>query len=129
MTVFALEKGVGKIDLKVSANELFTAVGPLSKTIALSQSGEEVVTFRLKVNKETGVGKVRVTATSSGDRLRFGDRTGRTRTQPLCNDVGGLHAGAGQNDRPQAPEGYRKREGSNSRRSRPQTSRAAWNIW
>ena len=67
VTVFALEKGVGKIDLKVSANELFTAVGPLSKTIALSQSGEEVVTFRLKVNKETGVGKVRVTATSSGD--------------------------------------------------------------
>ena len=67
VTVFALEKGVGKIDLKVSANELFTAVGPRSKTIALSQSGEEVVTFRLKVNKETGVGKVRVTATSSGD--------------------------------------------------------------
>ena len=67
VTVFALEKGVGKIDLKVSANELFSAVGPRSKTIALSQSGEEVVTFRLKVNKETGVGKVRVTATSSGD--------------------------------------------------------------
>ena len=67
VTVFALEKGVGKIDLKVSANELFTAVGPRSKMLALSQSGEEVVTFRLKVNKETGVGKVRVTATSSGD--------------------------------------------------------------
>ena len=67
VTVFALEKGVGKIDLKVSANELFSAVGPRSKTIALSQSGEEVVTFRLKVNKETGVGKVRVTATFSGD--------------------------------------------------------------
>ena len=47
VTVFALEKGVGKIDLKVSANELFSAVGPRSKTIALSQSGEEVVTFRL----------------------------------------------------------------------------------
>ncbi len=102
VTVFALEKGVGKIDLKVSANELFSAVGPRSKTIALSQSGEEVVTFRLKVNKETGVGKVRVTATSSGEQLRFGDRAGRTRTQPLRNDVGGLHAGAGQNDRPQA---------------------------
>ncbi len=42
--------------------------------------------------------------------LRFGDRAGRTRTQPLRNDVGGLHAGAGQNDRPQAPEGYRKRK-------------------
>ena len=67
VTVFALAKGVGKIDLKVSANELFTAVGPRSKMLALSQSGEEVVTFRLKVNKETGVGKVRVTATSSGD--------------------------------------------------------------
>lgn len=67
VTVFALEKGVGKIDLKVSANELFSAVGPRSKTITLSQSGEEVVTFRLKVNKETGIGKVRVTATSSDD--------------------------------------------------------------
>lgn len=67
VTVFALENGVGKIDVKVSTNELFSAVGPHSKTITLGQSGEEVVTFRLKAGKNTGIAKVRVTATSSAD--------------------------------------------------------------
>lgn len=66
-TVFALENGVGKIDVKVVPNEFFTPVGPQHQTIRLDASGEEVVSFRLKVNKQTGIGRVRVTASSSGD--------------------------------------------------------------
>ncbi|WP_295940664.1 MG2 domain-containing protein [uncultured Alistipes sp.] len=67
VTVFALENGVGKIDLKISANEYFSVVGPQSKSITLSASGEEVVPFRLKANKATGIGRVKVTATCSND--------------------------------------------------------------
>ena len=67
VTVFALENGVGKTDIKVTANESFTIVGPQSKSIALSGEGEQVVAFRLKAGKQTGIGKVRVTASSSGD--------------------------------------------------------------
>ena len=67
VTVFALEKGVGKVELKITANELFSAVGPRSKTITLGDTGEEVVSFRLKANRQTGIGQVRVTATSSND--------------------------------------------------------------
>ena len=67
VTVFALEDGVGKVDVKIAANESFSPVGPSSKSITLGRSGEEVVSFRLKVNKRTGIGKVRVTAASSGD--------------------------------------------------------------
>lgn len=53
--------------MKIAANESFSTVGPSSKSITLGRSGEEVVSFRLKVNTRTGIGKVRVTATSSGD--------------------------------------------------------------
>lgn len=67
VTVFALEDGVGKINLKITTNEYFTAVGPASKSITLAKSGEEVVSFRLKVGEITGIGKVKVTATSSND--------------------------------------------------------------
>lgn len=67
VTVFALENGVGKIDVKVAPNEFFTLVGPQRKTITLGTSGEEVVTFRLKAAEKTGIGRVRVTANSSGD--------------------------------------------------------------
>ena len=64
VTVFALEKGVGKTDVRVSVNEAFSVVGPQSRSV---DEGEQVVTFRLKAGRQTGIGKVRVTAASSGD--------------------------------------------------------------
>ena len=67
VTVFALENGVGKTDVKVTTNESFTIVGSQSRSITLGSEGEQVVTFRLKAGKQTGIGKVRVTASSSGD--------------------------------------------------------------
>ncbi len=131
VTVFALEKGVGKIDLKVSANELFTAVGPRSKTIALSQSkrrgGRNVPAESQQGDgRRKGSGHRRP---PSGDSSVSEIELDVREPNPLCNDVGGLHAGAGQNDRPQAPEGYRKREARTLVDPVRQTSRAAWNIW
>lgn len=67
VTVFALEKGVGKTDVRVSVNEAFSVVGPQSRSVVLGDEGEQVVTFRLKAGRQTGIGKVRVTAASSGD--------------------------------------------------------------
>ena len=67
VTVFALEKGVGKTDVRVSVNEAFSVVGPQSRSVFLGDEGEQVVTFRLKAGRQTGIGKVRVSAASSGD--------------------------------------------------------------
>lgn len=67
VTVFALENGVGKVDVKITPNGSFSTIGEQSKSIAFAAPGEEVVSFRLKVNKQTGIGRVKVTATSSGD--------------------------------------------------------------
>lgn len=107
VTVFALEDGVGKVDVKIAANESFSTVGPSSKSITLGRSGEEVVSFRLKVNTRTGIGKVRVTATSSGRQLRVGNRTGRPGAEPLCDPVEGLCHRPGQDGRDKAPQGER----------------------
>lgn len=68
VTVFALEDGVGKVDVKITTDAAFSAIGPQTRSLTFTGSGEEVVAFRLKVNKQTGIGKVRVTAVSSGDR-------------------------------------------------------------
>lgn len=68
VTVFALEDGVGKVDVKITTDAAFSALGPQTRSLTFTGSGEEVVAFRLKVNKQTGIGKVRVTAVSSGDR-------------------------------------------------------------
>ncbi|WP_290540309.1 MG2 domain-containing protein [Alistipes sp.] len=67
VTVFALEKGVGKTDVRVNVNEAFSVVGPKLRSVVLDKEGEQVVTFRLKTGRKTGIGKVRVTAASSGD--------------------------------------------------------------
>jgi len=110
VTVFALEDGVGKVDVKIAANESFSPVGPSSKSITLGRSGEEVVSFRLKVNKRTGIGKVRVTAASSGDSSGVGYRDGRPGTEPLCDPVEGLCHRPGQDNGGKTAQGERQGE-------------------
>lgn len=66
-TLFALENGVGKVDLRIGTNEFFTVVGPQSQSTTLAQAGEQVVSFRLKAGNATGIGKIKVTATCSND--------------------------------------------------------------
>ena len=71
VTVFAFEKGVGKTDVRVSVNEAFSVVGPQSRSVVLGDEGEQVVTFRLKAGRQTGIGKVRVTAASSASEIEI----------------------------------------------------------
>lgn len=69
--------------------------------------------YSLAESQEEVASEGSVTATSSAATARLGDRAGRTRTQPLHGDVGGLHAGPGNDVALGGPEGYR-REARNS---------------
>lgn len=90
VTVFALEDGVGKVDVKIAANESFSPVGPSSKSITLGRSrrgGRIVPPEGQQANRHregTGHGCV------VGRQLRVGNRAGRPGTEPLCDPVEGL---------------------------------------
>ncbi len=61
-TVFAMEKNIKNVTVKVQTNEFFTVEGPAMKSISFNEVGDELVNFTLKVKPGIGVGKVKVIA-------------------------------------------------------------------
>jgi uncharacterized protein YfaS (alpha-2-macroglobulin family) len=68
VTLFAMEKQVKDVKVEVTANDLFTMEGEKTKSMHFTQTGDEVVTFKLKVKDAVGVAKVKIVATSGKER-------------------------------------------------------------
>jgi uncharacterized protein YfaS (alpha-2-macroglobulin family) len=63
-TIFAMEKNIKNVTVKVEAGNMFTVVGPAMKSITFNEVGDQLVNFTLKVKSGVGVGKVKVIANS-----------------------------------------------------------------
>jgi alpha-2-macroglobulin len=68
VTVFALESHVKDVNVEISPGEIFTAEGKKSATVHFKTTGDELVSFKLKVKPLTGIGKVKITATSGNEK-------------------------------------------------------------
>ena len=109
VTVFALEKGVGKTDVRVTVNEAFSVVGPQSRSVVLGDEGEQVVTFPAQGGPAD---RDREGPRHGGlfrRQLRLGDRDRRAGAESLRHDLGGPHSPAGRNGPGEAPESLRDR--------------------
>jgi alpha-2-macroglobulin len=71
VTVFALEKNIKDVNVAITTDHLFTVQDNKSKSISFSQTGDEVINFRLKVNAAIGVGKVKITASSGSEKAVY----------------------------------------------------------
>lgn len=71
VSVFAMEKQVKNVKVDIQVNNLFTSVDGTSKSISFKEVGDEVVTFKLKVNSALGVGKVKIVATSGAEKATY----------------------------------------------------------
>jgi len=67
VTVFAMDKKVKTVTVKVELNDLLQPVGEMQKTINFAEIGDQVVKFNLKVASKLGIGKVKITATSGNN--------------------------------------------------------------
>ncbi|WP_430816946.1 alpha-2-macroglobulin family protein [Carboxylicivirga sp. RSCT41] len=67
VTVFAMKEGVKNVKVKVESNELISIQGAAEQHLSFNQTGEQIATFKLKVNPIMGIGKVKVLATSGGE--------------------------------------------------------------
>ncbi|MCU4156691.1 alpha-2-macroglobulin [Carboxylicivirga sp. A043] len=68
VTVFAMKEGIKNVKVKVEGNELLTIDGATEQDLTFNQLGEQVATFKLKVHPKMGVGKVKVYASSGGEK-------------------------------------------------------------
>jgi len=69
--VFAMEKQVKNVKVNIQMNGMFSALDGTSKPITFKETGDEVVTFKLKVNSKLGIGKVKIVATSGSEKANY----------------------------------------------------------
>ncbi len=70
VAVFAMKDNVKNVSVTLSTNTLFTILGSNKREVTFSQPGDKSVTFKIKVNKKQGFGKISVAASSKGETAR-----------------------------------------------------------
>ncbi len=67
VNVFAMEKKVRNVQVRVETNSLLEVVGEKSQSLSFSRPGDEMVYFDLKVPEKLGIAKVKIIATSGNE--------------------------------------------------------------
>ncbi len=71
VSVFAMEKNIKDVKISVETNDMLQVIGSRSQNIQFSSPDEKLVNFRLKVNPNTGIGKVKITAQSGNEKAQY----------------------------------------------------------
>lgn len=67
VTVFAMDAKVKDVQVKLEPNALLIPEGPAQRSIRFSRTGDQVVTFKVRVKEAIGVAKVKVSASGAGE--------------------------------------------------------------
>lgn len=71
VTVFAMEKQVKNVSLQVETNGLFKVVGTRNQQLHFEKTGEQMAYFELETTSQTGIGKVKIIATSGNEKSTY----------------------------------------------------------
>ncbi|WP_165155099.1 alpha-2-macroglobulin [Parabacteroides sp. ZJ-118] len=66
-TIFATEDGIGAVNVSIACSSNMEVVGEATKTLSFVRKGDQQASFRIRVKKNPGIGKVTITATGKGD--------------------------------------------------------------
>ena len=71
ISIFGGDKNVGKTDVKIEVNGILQIVGKTVQSINIGKNEEKLVAFDLKVKNQTGIAKVKITATGGGNTATY----------------------------------------------------------
>lgn len=71
VTVFAMENNIRNVNVSLQSNPYLEVVGNNSQAVSFSQTGEQMVYFDVKVKPNTGIGKVKLLASSGGEKADY----------------------------------------------------------
>jgi len=71
VTVFAMEKKVKNVTLKIKKDKAFTVEGGQTQKLSFAQPDEKMAYFQLNVSDFSGIGKVVVEASGGGEKASF----------------------------------------------------------
>jgi len=95
VTIFTMDEKLSKVEVTVETNEMFT-VANNKQTVNFKSVGEEMATFKLKVKETVGVGKVKVIATSGGEKSEYDVEIEIRTPNPPINKVESIILEAGK---------------------------------
>ena len=67
-TVFATEDGVGAVNVSIACSSNMEVVGEATRSLSFERKGDQQASFRIRVKKNPGIGKVTITAAGKGDK-------------------------------------------------------------
>ena len=70
VTVFAMDEKIQKVNVKIDVNEKFEIIGSNNQKVNFNNTGEKVITFKLRVKEYLGFGKVNITCKSGREIAR-----------------------------------------------------------
>ncbi|HRD43742.1 MAG TPA: hypothetical protein PLN30_08295, partial [Ferruginibacter sp.] len=71
VTVFAMEKNIKNVSLSLQSNPYFEIIGNTTQSVSFSQPGEQMAYFDVRVKENTGIGKVKLMASSGGEKADY----------------------------------------------------------
>lgn len=86
VTVFALDPKIKKVNVTIEPGELFTIKGAKAQSVTFTGAGDQLVPFTISVARQTGIGKIRIIATSGNEKAEHQIEIGiRNPNPPITN--------------------------------------------
>ena len=71
VTIFAMENNIKKVNISLQANPYLEVIGTSSQSMNFTQTGEQMAYFDVKVKPNIGIGKVKLLASSGGEKADY----------------------------------------------------------
>ncbi|MDR2127099.1 MAG: Ig-like domain-containing protein [Prevotellaceae bacterium] len=69
--VFAMEDKIKNVKVEVKANDMFEYMDENTKSISFASTGDEFISFKLKIKEKLGAGKVKLIASSGSEKAEY----------------------------------------------------------
>lgn len=96
VTIFAMENNIRKVNVSLQSNPYLEVVGGNTQSINFSQTGEQMIYFDVRVKPNVGIGKVKLLATSGGEKADYEVELDIRNPNPPVTQVTAMTLTAGQ---------------------------------
>ena len=96
VSVFGGDKNIGAVTVKVESNSYVQVVGEAAKTTSINKNDEKLVSFDLKVKRQIGIAKVKITASGGGVQTSYEMELDVRNPNPFQTDAKDFYVEAGK---------------------------------
>jgi uncharacterized protein YfaS (alpha-2-macroglobulin family) len=96
VTVFAMENNIKNVNLSLQSNPFLEVVGSSTQNISFAQTGEQMAYFDVRVKPNTGIGKIKLSASSGNEKANYDIELEIRNANPPVTSVSEITLTAGQ---------------------------------